>query len=116
MAIATYGFEYMEHLPAWWPTAAYVVAGALLVPLAAAGVALSRTARLRPQAGGMVTDLVGEVSRGQPWRLCLLFGTAVGIVALVGGGADEGPRNAIAEFVLICSSFAGLGRFLGLRA
>jgi hypothetical protein len=114
-AVATYGFEYSAHLPGWWPTAAYAVAGTLLLPLGVAGVALSRTARLRPQAGGMVTDVVGEILQGQPWRFCLLFATTVGLVALAGGGLDEGPRNAVAEIVLICASFAALGRFLGLR-
>jgi len=114
-AVATYGFEYSGQLPGWWPIAAYAVAGTLLLPLGVAGIALARTARLRPQAGGMVTDVVGEISQGQPWRFCLLFAAAVGLVALVGGGLDEGPRNAVAEIVLICASFAALGRFLGLR-
>ena len=114
-AVATYGFEYSAQLPGWWPIAAYAIAGTLLLPLGAAGVALSRTARLRPQAGDMVADAVDEISRGHPWRFCLFFATAVGLVALVGGSLDEGPRNAVAEIVLICSSFAVLGRFLGLR-
>src|SRR6185312_9808990 len=107
-AVATYGFEYNAQLPGWWPIAAYAVAGTLLLPLGVAGIALARTARLRPQAGGMVTDVVGEISQGQPWRFCLFFATAVGLVALAGGGLDEGPRNAVAEIVLICASFAAL--------
>jgi len=114
-AVATYGFEYRAGLPGWWQTAAYAVAVTLLLPRGAAGVALARTARLRPQAAGMVNDVVEEISHGQPWRLCLFFATAVCLAALVGGGLDEGPRNAVAEFVLICGSFAVLGRFLGLR-
>jgi hypothetical protein len=39
----------------------------------------------------------------------------VGVVVFVGGGLDEGPRNAVAEFAAICAGFASLGRFLGLR-
>jgi hypothetical protein len=39
----------------------------------------------------------------------------VAVAALVGGGLDEGLRNAVAEFAAICAGFAVLGRFLGLR-
>jgi hypothetical protein len=50
-----------------------------------------------------------------PWRLCLLFASAVALAALAGAGLDEGTRNAVAEVVVICAAFAGLGRYLGLR-
>ena len=54
--------------------------------------------------------------RGRPWRFCLLFAAAVAMLALLGGGVlNEGPRNAIAEFVAVCAGFAALGRYLGLR-
>jgi hypothetical protein len=36
-------------------------------------------------------------------------------VALIGGGPDEGPRNAVAEFIAVYGGFAALGRYLGLR-
>jgi hypothetical protein len=39
----------------------------------------------------------------------------VAVAAFVGGGLDEGPRNAVAEFAAIFAGFAMLGRFLGLR-
>jgi len=39
----------------------------------------------------------------------------VAAAALIAGGPDEGPRNAVFEFVAVCAGFAGLGRFLGLR-
>jgi hypothetical protein len=45
----------------------------------------------------------------------VLVAGAIAAAALVGGGLDEGPRNAVAEFVAVCGGFAVFGRFLGLR-
>jgi hypothetical protein len=53
--------------------------------------------------------------RRHPWRFCLLVAGAIAAAALVGGGFDEGPRNAVAEFIAVCAGFATLSRFLGLR-
>jgi hypothetical protein len=83
------------------------------------------TARLRARTAGPAGDIFDDLGplldraplrlRGRPWRFCLLFAAAVAVVAFVGGGLDEGPRNAVAEFAAICVGFAVLGRFLGLR-
>ena len=123
--IVVYADEYSSGLPGWWVTTAFVVSGAALVPIGGAAVALARNARVRPQAAGSAGDVFDDVSplvdriplrlRGRPWRFCLLVAAAVAAAALVVGGPDEGPRNAVAEFVAVCAAFAVLGRFLGLR-
>lgn len=123
--IAVYAYEYSSGLPGWWATTAFVVSGAALLPIGGAAVALARNARVRPQSAGSAGDLFDDVApivdriplnlRGRPWRFCLLLAAAVAAVALIGGGPDEGPRNAVAEFVAVCAAFAALGRFLGLR-
>jgi hypothetical protein len=51
----------------------------------------------------------------RPWRICLAFAGALALLLLAAGGLDEGPRNAVAEFLLVAGSFAALGRRLGLR-
>ena len=93
--------------------------------VAGAAVALGSTARLRAQAEGPAGDVFDDLGplldrvplrlRGRPWRFCLLFAAAVAGAVFVGGGLEEGPRNAVAEFGAICACFAVLGRFLGLR-
>jgi hypothetical protein len=123
--IALYAYEYSSALPAWWETAAFVVSGAALVPIGGAAVALAGNARLRPQAAGAAGDVFDDLApvvdrlpfrlRGRPRRLCLLVAAAVAAAALIVGGPDEGPRNAVAEFIAVCAGYAGLGRFLGLR-
>jgi HAAS domain-containing protein len=123
--IAVYAVEYSRGLADWWTTLAFAVIATAIVPVAVAAVALGSTASLRAQAegpGGDVFDDLGPLLdrlpvrlRGRPWRFCLLVAAAVAVAAFVGGGLDEGPRNAVAEFGAICACFAVLGRFLGLR-
>jgi hypothetical protein len=124
-AIAVYAYEYTSGLPGWWSAAAFVVSGAALVPIGAAAVALARNAQLRPQATGPAGDVFDDLAplvdriplrlRDRPWRFCVLVAAAVAAAAFLAGGPDEGPRNAVAEFVAVCAAFAALGRFLGLR-
>ena len=123
--LALYAIEYRSGLPSWWTTLAFVATGTAMVPIAAATLALGRSARLRPHAEGPSGDVFDDLAplvdriplrlRGRPWRFCLLFAAAVAAAVFLGGGLDEGPRNAVAEFVAICAGFAALGRFLGLR-
>lgn len=123
--VAVYAVEYSRGLPGWWTTLAFASTAAAIAPVAAATAALGRTARLRAQAAGPAGDVFDDLAplvdriplrlRGRPWRFCLIFAAAVAAVALAGGGLDEGPRNAVAEFVAVCAGFAVLGRFLGLR-
>jgi hypothetical protein len=124
--VAVYTVEYSRGLPDWWTTLAFAVIATAIVPVAVAAAALGRTARLRAQAAGPAGDVFDDLGplldrvplrlRGRPWLLCLLFAAAVAVAAFVGGGLDEGPRNAVAEFAAICAGFAVLGRFLGLRS
>jgi hypothetical protein len=123
--LAVYAVEYARGLPGWWTTVAFATTGTAIVPVAGAAVALGAAARLRAQTAGPAGDVVDDLAPlldrlpmrlgGKPWRFCLLFAAAVAAFALVGGGLDEGPRNAAAEFVAVCASFAAFGRFLGLR-
>jgi len=124
-AMAVYAYEYSSGLPGWWQTTAFASVGAALVPVGVAAFALGRNTRVRPQAAGLAGDLFDDLApvvdriplrlRGRPWRFCLLVAAGVAAVALIGGGPDEGPRNAVFEFLAVCAAFAGLGRFLGLR-
>jgi len=124
--VAVYAVEYSRGLPVWWTTLAFAVTGAAIVPIAVAAGALGRTARLQARTAGPAGDVFDDLGplldrvplrlRGRPWRFCLLFAAAVAGAVFVGGGLDEGPRNAVAEFAAICAGFAVLGRFLGLRS
>jgi hypothetical protein len=121
--VAVYAVEYS--LPDRWTTLAFAVTATAIVPVAVAAAALSRTARLQTRTAGPAGDVFDDLGplldrvplrlRGRPWRFCLLFAAAVAVVVFVGGGLDEGPRNALAEFAAICAGFAVLSRFLGLR-
>jgi hypothetical protein len=124
-AIAVYAIEYRAGIPGWWQAAALATSAGGLLALAAVGRSVADTALLRPQAAGAAGDVFDDVAplvdrlplelRGRPWRFCVLFASGIALLALVGGGVDEGPRNAIGEFVAICGGFAVFGRFLGLR-
>jgi hypothetical protein len=123
--LVVYAVEYSHGLPDWWTTLAFAVTATAIVPVAVAAAALGRTAHLRARTAGPAGDVFDDLGpvldrvplrlRGRPWRFCLLFAAAVALVAFAGGGLDEGPRNAVAEFAVICAGFAVLGRFLGLR-
>jgi hypothetical protein len=112
-------------LPDRWTTFAFAVTATAIVPVAVAAAALGRTARLQARTAGPAGDVFDDLGplldrvplrlRGRPWPFCLLFAAAVAGAVFVGGGLDEGPRNAVAEFAAICAGFAVLGRFLGLR-
>ena len=124
--VAVYAVQYSRGLPVWWTTLAFAVTGTAIVPVAVAAGALGRTARLQARTAGAAGDVFDDLGplldrvplrlRGRPWRFCLLFAAAVAGAVFFGGGLDEGPRNAVAEFAAICAGFAVLGRFLGLRS
>jgi hypothetical protein len=124
-ALAVYAYEYEAGLPGWSTAFTFAAAAVAVVPVVGFAVALARTARLRPQTAGPAGDVFDDLAplidrvplrlRGRPWRLCLLVAAAIGAAALVAGGPDEGPRNAVAEFVAVCAGFAAFGRYLGLR-
>jgi hypothetical protein len=123
-SLALYGYEYQAGLAWWWRDIAYTTSAALALPLAAAAVAVRRTARLRAATPGDAGDLFVDLPEARlvardPWRLCLVFAGAVAVVTFgagaLAGAADEGLRNAVAEAVAVVVAFAALGRFLGLR-
>ena len=125
LAVIVVTFEFSAWISTWRIALTISIAVASLVPIAAGAFALRRTAALRPQTGGEAGDLFDDLGpvldrlpfelRGHPWSFCFLFAAAVAVLALLGGGPDEGPRNAVAEFVAVCAGFAVLGRYLGLR-
>jgi hypothetical protein len=92
-----------------------VILTAPLVAVAAVTVPLTRLRSSVPgEAGDVFDDLPVRLPR-RPWLLCLALAGLVAFVALGAAGADEGPRNAVAEAVLVVACFAALGRRLGLR-
>jgi len=125
LAVMVTTYEFSAWISTWRIALTFAIAGASLAPIAAGAFALRRTGALRPQTAGDAGDLFDDLApvldrlplelRGRPWRFCLLFAAAVAVLALLGGGPDEGPRNAVAEFVAVCAGFAVLGRYLGLR-
>jgi hypothetical protein len=105
-------------LASWYVLTVAPAALLLTVPLAVAGRATSRAAELRASVPGPAGDVFDDLPVGlphRPWALCLAVATLVAVAALLAGGVDEGPRNAVAEFVLVVAGFAALGRRLGLR-
>jgi hypothetical protein len=123
-AIPVYAYEYSAGLSSTWIAAAVASSAVAALPLPAAGRSVAAAARLRPAVAGAAGDLTDDVEPlarhlpdglVTPWRLCLLFASAVALAALAGAGLDEGARNAVAEVAAICVGFAGLGRYLGLR-
>jgi hypothetical protein len=125
LAVIVVTFEFSAWISTWRIALTISIAVASLVPIAAGAFALRRTAALRPQTGGEAGDLFDDLGpvldrlpfelRGHPWSFCFLFAAGVAVLALLGGGPDEGPRNAVAELVAVCAGFAVLGRYLGLR-
>jgi hypothetical protein len=123
-SLTLYAYEYDASLAWWWRDIAYAAPAALAVPLAVTAISVRRTARLRTAAPGEAGDVFADLPEAtlvvdSPWRLCLVFAGTVAAAAFVAGAlagaADEGVRNAVAEFVAVVVAFAALGRFLGLR-
>ena len=88
------------------------------MPLVAVATAATRIAALRsavPGDAGSVFDDLPVMLPRRPWALCFGLAGVVSVLALLAGGTDEGPRNAVAESVLVIVCFAALGRRLGLR-
>jgi hypothetical protein len=90
----------------------------LTLPLAAAAVAGRSAAAIRSGVPGAAGDMFDDVPLPlprRPWLVCSVLAGALALLLLAAGGLDEGPRNAVAEIVLVLASFAALGRRLGLR-
>ncbi len=118
LSLALYAVEFRESLASWYSFATVTGAGLMTVPLVAVAVTATRATRLRSavpgEAGDVFDDLPVALPR-RPWGLCLCVAAFVGVLALLAGGGDEGPRNAVLESLLVVVCFAALGRRLGLR-
>lgn len=118
LAFAVYAVDY--HVAFSGLRVVVGASGALLLtlPLGAAAIASHGAAAVRSSvpggAGDMFDDLPVPLPR-RPWLVCFALAGALALLLLVAAGLDEGPRNAVAEFVLVVGSFAALGRRLGLR-
>jgi hypothetical protein len=102
-----------------WQVLASAIGGALLTaPLAAAAVASCNASRVHSavsgEAGDMFDDLPIELPH-RPWLFCFLLAGLLAAVLFLAGGLEEGPRNAVAETLLVAGCFAAFGRRLGLR-
>ena len=60
--VAIYAVEYSRGLPVWWTILAFAAAGTAIVPVAAAAVALGRTAHVRTQTEGAAGDLFDDLA------------------------------------------------------
>ena len=105
-------------LATWWVASVVPAATVLTLPLVAVARSASGAARLRsavPVRRATSSTTCPLDCRGRPWALCFGVAALAGTAALLAGGLDEGPRNAVAESLLVIACFAALGRRLGLR-
>jgi hypothetical protein len=118
VAFAVYALDYHAAFAHWQVLAGATAPVLLTVPVGVAALASRGAATVRSSvagpAGDMFDDLPLRLPR-RPWLLCFFLAGLLGVVLFLAGGLDEGPRNAVAESVLVLGSFAALGRRLGLR-
>jgi hypothetical protein len=118
LAFAVYGVDYHTAFSSWQVLAAVIGGVLLTVPLAAAAIESHRAATVRSavpgDAGDMFDDFPVRLPH-RPWLVCFALAGALAVIFLGAAGADEGPRNAVAESLLVIGCFAVLGRRLGLR-
>jgi len=118
LAFAVYALDYHAALARWQLLAGTTGAVLLTLPIGAAAIASRGAGAVRSSvpgaAGDMFDDLPERLPR-RPWLVCLLLASLLGILLLLSGGLEEGPRNAVAEIALVVASYAALGRRLGLR-
>jgi hypothetical protein len=118
-SVAVYAVEYRADFASWYVLAVAPAAVAFTTPLAAAALLTRHAAAVKSSvpgdAGDVFDDLPVELPR-RPWLLLAATAGAAALATLVAGGVtNEGPRNAIAEVVLVVAGFLALGRRLGLR-
>ena len=118
VAFAVYAVDYHAAFNSGRVIAAATGALLLTAPLAAAAVASRNAAVVRSAVPGEAGDMFDDVPLrlpSRPWAVCLALAALLGLVLFAAAGLDEGPRNALAEVVLVVAGFAVLGRRLGLR-
>jgi len=119
VAFAVYVVDYHGAFARWQVVAGTSGALVLLLPVAAAAFAGRRAVAVRSSVPGKAGDMFDDLPVRlpcRPWAVCLGLAGSLALLLLATGGIDEGPRNAVAEFVLVIACFAALGRRLGLRA
>jgi hypothetical protein len=117
-SLAVYAVTSRGDLAGWYAAVVAPAAALLTVPLVAVARSSAQVARLRTSVPGPAGDVFDDLPirlPHRPWLLCLGVATLVALAALLAGGVDEGPRNAVAEFLLVVGCFTALGRRLGLR-
>ena len=109
----------------WWPLAS----AAAVVMLVAAGLAVVRAARLRPQTAGPAGDLLADlgplqpvaarISSGSMNRLAFIIAAGLVIVMALAGVAANDPYDGVPRGLLEGGAFLGgyavLGRYLAIR-
>jgi hypothetical protein len=118
-SVALYAFEFRADFSPWYVLTVAPAAAALTLPLAGAALLTRHAAAVKSsvpgEAGDVFDDLPLELPR-RPWLLLAATAGAAALAALVAGGVtNEGPRNAVAEIVLVVGGFLALGKRLGLR-
>jgi hypothetical protein len=118
-SVGVYAFEFRAGFSSWYVLSVVPAAAALTLPLAAAALLTRRAAAVKSSvpgdAGDVFDDLPVELPR-RPWLLLAATAGAAALAGLVAGGfTNEGPRNAVAELVLVVAGFLAFGKRLGLR-
>jgi hypothetical protein len=118
-SVALFAFEFRVHFASWYVLSVAPAAAAATIPLAGAALLAHRAAVVKSsvqgEAGDVFDDLPVALPR-RPWLLLALTATAAAAAALLAGGVtNEGPRNAVAELVLVVAGFVALGKRLGVR-
>jgi hypothetical protein len=118
-SVALYAFEFRADFSTWYVLTVAPAAAALSLPLAGATLLTRHAAAVKSsvpgEAGDVFDDLPVELPR-RPWLLLAATAGAAALAALAAGGVtNEGPRNAVAEIILVVAGFLALGKRLGLR-
>jgi MFS family permease len=118
-SVVLYAFEFRAGFASWYVLTVAPAAAALTLPLAGAALLTRHAAAVKSSvpgdAGDVFDDLPLELPRS-PWLLLAATAGAAAFAALVAGGVtNEGPRNAVAEIVLVVAGFLAFGKRLGLR-
>ncbi len=118
-SVVAYAVAFHSKLALWYlvsvPAGAAALAAGAVVAARASHAAAVVKSSVPGEPGDVFDDL--PLDLGGNTRL-LVAGTAIvtALAALVAGGVtNEGPRNALAELVLVLAGWFGLGKRLGLR-
>jgi hypothetical protein len=111
VSLALYAIEFRAGLPSWYWISVAAGAPAFAVPLAVAATSVRTAGAIHASAP---PDFSPDLPLS-PGKACAVLAIVVALAALVAGGVDEGPRNAIAEAVAVVACYLAFGRRLGIR-